>query len=62
MWEVFFCFLLIRSPIKCPECSKDYVRKTDRSVITRLNGHSHRSDQPMFQQPQDCETFLEAMT
>ena len=41
--------------IRCPGCSEDYVGKTDRSVITRLNEHSHRSDQPMSQQPQHCE-------
>ena len=35
--------------IKCPGCGEDYVGKTDRCVITRLNEHRTRSDQPMFQ-------------
>ena len=47
--------------IKCPRCGEDYVRKTDRCVITRLNEHSNRSDQPMFQHLQNCEKFLEIM-
>ena len=47
--------------IKCPRCGEDYVRKTDRCVITRLNEHSNRSDQPMFQHLQHCEKFLEIM-
>ena len=48
--------------IKCPECGGDYVEKTNRCVITRLNEHSDRLDQPMFQHPQHCEKFLETMT
>ena len=47
--------------IKCPECGEDYVRKTGRYVIKRLNEHSNHSDQPMFQQLLDCEKFLETM-
>ena len=36
--------------IKCPRCGEDHVRKTgDRCVIIRLNQHSNRSAQPMFQ-------------
>ena len=35
--------------IKSPGCAEDYVGKTDRCVITRLNEHSNRSDQPIFQ-------------
>ena len=48
--------------IKCPGCGEDYVRKTDRYVITRLNEHSSRLDQPMFQDLQHCQEFLETMT
>ena len=40
--------------IKCPGCGEDYIGKTDRCVITRLNEHSNRSDQPMFQHRQHC--------
>ena len=47
--------------IKCPECGEDYVGKTGRYVIKRLNEHSNHSDQPMFQQLLDCEKFLETM-
>ena len=36
--------------------------KTDRRVITRLNEHSNRSDQPKFQHLQHCEKILETMT
>ena len=48
--------------IKWPECDEDYVGKTDRCVIKRLNEHSNRSDQPMFQHLQHFETFLETIT
>ena len=48
--------------IKCVGCSEDYVGKTNRYVIIRLNEHSNCSDQPMFQNFQHCETFLETMT
>ena len=48
--------------VKCPGCGEDYVGKTDRCVITRLNEHSNRSDQPMFQHLQHCVKFLETMT
>ena len=37
-------------------------RKTERCVITRLNGHSNRSDQSVFQHLEHCEKFLETMT
>ena len=45
--------------VKCPGCREDYVGKTDRCVITRLNEHSNRSDQPMILQ--HFEKFLETM-
>ena len=48
--------------IKRPECGEDYVGKTDRFVITRLNEHCNRSDQPMFHHLQHCEKFLETMS
>ena len=48
--------------MKCPGCAEDYIGKTGRCVIARLNEHSNRSDQPMFQHLQHCEKFLEAMT
>ena len=48
--------------IKCPACGEDCVRKFDRCVITRLNEHSNRSYQPMFQHLQHYEKFLITMT
>ena len=47
--------------IKCPPCGEGYVQKSDRCIITQLNEHRDRSDQPMFQYPQHCEKFLEMM-
>ena len=42
---------------------KTMPEKTDRCVITRLNEHSNRSDQPIiFQHLQHCNKFLEIMT
>lgn len=34
--------------IKCPGCGEDYVRKTDRCVMTRLNEHNNRSNNTGF--------------
>ena len=48
--------------IKCPGCSENHVRKTDRCAITRLSEHSDRSDQPVFQHLQHREKLLETMT
>ena len=48
--------------IKCSGCGEDYIGKTDRCVITRLNKHSNHSDQPMFQHLQYCEKLLETIT
>ena len=48
--------------IKFSGYGEDYVRKTDRCVIAKLNEHHNCSDQPMFQHLQHCETFLETMT
>ena len=67
-----FCFVKDKIPahhkfnviytIEFPGCGEDYVGKTDRCVITRLNEHSNRSDQPKFQHLQHCEKILETMT
>ena len=48
--------------INCPGCGEDYAGKNERCVVTRLNEHSSRSDQPMFQHLQHCEKLLETMT
>ena len=33
---------------KCAGCGEDYIEKTDRCVIARLNEHSKCSDQPIL--------------
>ena len=47
--------------IKCSGYGEDYVGKTARCVITRLNEHSNCSDQPMSQHLPHCVKFLETM-
>ena len=44
--------------ITCPVCQNNNIRKIDRNIITRLNEHVTRNDQPMFQQLKLCEKFL----
>ena len=34
--------------LKCPGCGEDYIRKSDRCVITRLIKHSNHSHQLIF--------------
>ena len=48
--------------IKRPGCGEGSVGKNDRYVIARLNEHSNRSDEPMFQHLQRCEKILETLT
>ena len=43
--------------ITCPGCQNNNVRKTDRNIITRLNEHVTRNDQPMFQQLKFAKNF-----
>ena len=33
----------------CPGCNEDYVTKTDRKLLTKLNEHASRDDQPIYQ-------------
>ena len=33
--------------VTCSSCNEDYVGKTDRNLVTRLNEHAFREDQPM---------------
>ena len=40
-----------------PDCNEYYVRKTDRSLVTRWNEHAFREDQPMHQHLTKCEHF-----
>ena len=43
--------------ITCPGCFQKYVSKTDRNVITRLNEHGTKIDQPMYQHLSNCSAF-----
>ena len=43
--------------VTCPDCNKDYVGKTDRNLVTRLNQHAFSEDQPMYQHLSKCEHF-----
>ena len=43
--------------VTCPGCNEDYVGKTDRNLVTRLNEHASREDQPMYQDLSKCEHF-----
>ena len=43
--------------VTCPGCNEDYVGKTDRNLITRLNEHTSHEDQPMYQHLSKCEHF-----
>ena len=41
----------------CPGCGKKYIGKTDRCLVTRLNEHATREDQPLHQHLTSCESF-----
>ena len=43
--------------ITCPGCFQKYVGKTDRNLITRLDEHSTKVDQPMYQHLSNCCAF-----
>ena len=43
--------------VTCPGCNEDYVGKTDRKLVTRINEHVFREDQPMYQHLSKCEHF-----
>ena len=43
--------------ITCPGCFQKYVGKTDQNLITRLDEHGTRVDQPMHQHISNCSTF-----
>ena len=35
--------------VTCPGCNEDYVGKTGRNLVTRLNEHASHEDQSMYQ-------------
>ena len=43
--------------ITCPACFQKYVGKTDRNLITRLDEHGTKVDQPMYQHLSNCSAF-----
>ena len=45
--------------ITCPGCYNNYNRKTDRNIITRMDEHGTKPDQPMYQHLTNCAQFAE---
>ena len=43
--------------ITCPGCFQKYVGKTDRSLISRLDEHGTKVDQPVYQHLCNCSVF-----
>ena len=43
--------------ISWPRCFQKYAGKTDRNLITRLNEHGTKVDQPMYQHLSNCSAF-----
>ena len=44
--------------ITCPGCNEDHVGKTDRNLVTRLNEHVSREDEPINQHLSRCGHFV----
>ena len=47
--------------ITCPGCFQEYVGKTDRNLITRIDEHGTKVDQPMYQHLSNCSGFNECI-
>ena len=43
--------------ITYPSCFQKYVGKTNRNLITRLDEHGTKVDQPMYQHLSNCSAF-----
>ena len=43
--------------IACPGCFQKYVGKTDWNLITKLDEHGTKVDQPMYQHLSNCSPF-----
>ena len=43
----------------CPRCYNKYIGKTDRNIITRMDEHGTKPDQPMYQHLTNCAQFAE---
>ena len=48
--------------LKAPTSNKDYIGKTDRNLVTRLNEYASRKDQPINQHLSKCEHFAHIIT
>ena len=47
--------------IRCPGCNGTYIGKTDRCLITRLEEHGTKPDQPMYQHLFKCQEFQDTV-
>ena len=47
--------------ITCPGCFQEYVGKTDRNLITIIDEHGTKVDQPMYQHLSNCSAFNECI-
>ena len=45
--------------ITCPGCGEKYIGKTERCLISRMNEHGKRENEPMFKHLSECEIFKE---
>ena len=45
--------------ITCPGCGEKYIGKTERCLISRMNEHGKRENEPMFKNLSECEMFKE---
>ena len=45
--------------ITCPGCFNKYIGKTDQNIITRIDEHGTKPDQPMYQHLTNCAGFEE---
>ena len=43
--------------ITCPGCFQDYVGKTNRNLITRIDKHGTKVEQPMYQHLSNCSAI-----
>ena len=43
--------------ITCPGCYNKYIGKTDRNIVTRMDEHGTKPDQPMYQLLTNCAQF-----
>ena len=48
--------------LSCPDCSQQYIGKTDRSLAFRLREHATRSEQPMYHHFSNCNGFKELVS